>query len=380
MQIGFDAKRAFNNATGLGNYSRRVVENLLHYFPDDDYYLFTPKLDKEIEKFWEPVLINKQVHTLTPHNIFYDAFHILWRSYGSTKLAQKKKLNVYHGLSNELPIGIEKTNIKTVVTIHDLIFLRHPDFFSATDRAIYKRKFERACQTAIHIVATSNQTKKDIIEFFDINSEKIEVVYQNCNNIYYHKNTFEEIAEARKRYHLPENYILYVSKTDKRKNHLHFLQAYKQQCSQWTLQNDIIPLVLCGGAGDNHREVLKYIHEHKLPVIHLDYVQHQDLPLLYDACLFSVYPSLFEGFGIPLVEAMARGKASLSSTGSCFEEIAGNTALYANPQDYNDIAEKLYILCHDTEKLKELEANTRKQLPNFDNEVNTKKLYQLYKS
>ncbi len=378
MQIGFDAKRAFNNATGLGNYSRRVVENLLHYFPEDDYYLFTPKLDKDIEKFWQPVLRNKQVHTLTPHNIFYEAFHTLWRSYGSTKLAQTKKLDVYHGLSNELPIGIENTNIKTIVTIHDLIFLRHPNFFSSTDRGIYKRKFERACQTAKHVVATSNQTKKDIIEFFNISSDKIEVVYQNCSNIYYNKNTVEEIEQAKKVYHLPEKYILFVSKTDKRKNHLNFLEAYKQQCQHWTSKGDMIPLVLCGGAGDNHREVLKYIHEHKLPVVHLDYVQHEDLPLLYDGCAFSVYPSLFEGFGIPLVEAMARGKASLSSRGSCFEEIAGNTALYANPKQSNDIAEKLYILCNDAQRLKELESNTGKQLAYFDNELNTKKLYQLY--
>ncbi len=380
MQIGFDAKRAFNNATGLGNYSRRVVENLLQYFPDEDYYLFTPKSNKDIVKFWEEILRNKQIHTLTPHNIFYEAFHSLWRTYGSVRLAQTKKLDVYHGLSNELPIGIEKTNIKTIVTIHDLIFLRHPDFFSMADNRIYKRKFERACQTANHIVATSNQTKNDIIEFFKISADKITVIYQNCNNIYYSKSNAEDIIKVKQLYNLPDKYILFVSKTDKRKNHLNFLQAYKEQCSQWTSPDDTIPLVLCGGPGDNHKEVLKYIYQHKLPVIHLDYVQHEDLPLLYDACLFSVYPSLFEGFGIPLVEAMARGKASLSSTGSCFEEIAGNTALYANPENSNDIAEKLYMLCNDAEKVKELESNTVKQLPNFDNEVNTKKLYQLYQN
>lgn len=380
MQIGFDAKRAFNNTTGLGNYSRRVVENLLQYFPEESYYLFTPKSEQDIVKFWEPVLNHKQLHTLTPHNIFYEAFHQLWRSYGSAMLAQNKKLDVYHGLSNELPVGIEHTKIKTVVTIHDLIFLRHPEFFSVTDRIIYKRKFEKACEVATHVVATSNQTKKDIIEFFQIDKHKITVIYQNCSPIYYHKKLAEDIIRVKELYKLPEKYILFVSKTDKRKNHLNFLEAYKQQCQHWTSKSDMIPLVLCGGAGDNHRDVLKYIHEHKLPVVHLDYVQHEDLPLLYDGCAFSVYPSLFEGFGIPLVEAMARGKASMSSTGSCFEEIAGNTALYANPEQPNDIAEKLYILCNDAQRLKELESNTGKQLAYFDNELNTKKLHQLYQS
>lgn len=376
MQIGFDAKRAFNNVTGLGNYSRRVVENLLHFYPEEHYHLFTPKSDAEIEKFWAEVLRQKNVHTHKPNNIFYQTLHPIWRSYGTTQIVQNKKLDVFHGLSNELPLGIEHTEIRRLVTIHDLIFLRYPQFFSLTDRTTYKRKFERACQISHLVVATSHQTKEDIVNYFDISPDKIFVVYQNCNEIFYQNYTSAQTEEVLKIYGIPEEYILLVSKTDRRKNHLTFLKAYKQV---YDSNSSLPPLVLCGGAGDQHRSVIRYIHQNKLPVISLEYVKHEHLPILYDACMFSVYPSLFEGFGIPLVEAMARKKASLTSSGSCFEEIAADTALYANPEKPDEMAEQLEKLATDSVLRKNLEKNGSGQLRNFDVETNTHRLHQLYK-
>ena len=124
MRIGFDAKRAFSNYTGLGNYSRDTIRVLHKYYPENQYYLFTPKV---ISNPRLDFIKNKNnLHVISPNKFIDRIFPSFWRSKNIIKDLQKNKIDLYHGLSHELPIGIEKTNIKKIVTIHDLIYLRYP--------------------------------------------------------------------------------------------------------------------------------------------------------------------------------------------------------------------------------------------------------------
>ena len=132
MRIGFDAKRVFSNTTGLGNYSRDTINLLSYHFNDNKYFLFTPnkKFKNKLNFFYK----NGNSTICTPNTLFNRAFKNYWRSRSIVNDLCKHKIDIYHGLSNELPIGIESTNIKTVVTIHDLIFIRFPYLFNVFDR------------------------------------------------------------------------------------------------------------------------------------------------------------------------------------------------------------------------------------------------------
>ena len=135
MNIGFDAKRLFHNQTGLGNYSRDLVRILHQYYPDNRYVLFNPK-PKKNPRFQ---LSSSQIIEINPKG-FWKNIKSLWRSWGMSTTFNKQQLDIYHGLSGELPIGIPN-KVKKVVTIHDLIFLRHPEWYNALDVKIHHQKF-----------------------------------------------------------------------------------------------------------------------------------------------------------------------------------------------------------------------------------------------
>ena len=129
MRIGFDAKRAFNNQSGLGNYSRNLLSALYFSYPDFRYILYTPEINRNLFK-----LTGKNFELRKPLKAFHRIFPSVWRSFAISGEFKKDKLDVYHGLSHELPSGIEKSGVKSVVTIHDLIFIRYPVLYSTIDR------------------------------------------------------------------------------------------------------------------------------------------------------------------------------------------------------------------------------------------------------
>ena len=153
MRIGFDAKRAFSNNTGLGNYSRDAIRILSDYFTDNKYFLYTPKNNNNPRLSF--IADRKNTFIRTPESLLDRALKTYWRSKSVVNDLFTNKIDIFHGLSNELPIAIENTSIKTVVTIHDLIFIRYPHLFKTIDRKIYYRKFKSACQRADKIIAVS---------------------------------------------------------------------------------------------------------------------------------------------------------------------------------------------------------------------------------
>jgi hypothetical protein len=161
MFIGFDAKRVFNNRTGLGNYSRILLRDLHALQSPPQMALFTPKVSLEHD-----FLLHQQGVKRVLPKAGFKHFGSIWRSYKLAKEANFLGVNVFHGLSNELPQGLEKYKIPSVVTIHDLIFLERPELYAAADRLIYKHKFEQACKRANLVLATSEATKRDILKHF----------------------------------------------------------------------------------------------------------------------------------------------------------------------------------------------------------------------
>jgi glycosyltransferase involved in cell wall biosynthesis len=336
MRIGFDAKRAFNNYTGLGNYSRYIIESLLEYAPEHQYFAYTPK----VKGNWHNSLADFPSKLQVQLPVSYASLpSALWRSWFIASDLQKDTIDIFHGLSNEIPYGLKKAGVKSVVSIHDLIFLRYPEQYPVIDRLVYQRKFKYACKNADAIVAVSEQTKRDIIDFYQIPSERIEVIYQGCQPTFCQRIADTTIInQVLQKYTITKSYILCVASFTERKNQLRLIKAFQQLPAQ---EHN---LVLVGGKSPYLEELKQYVQQAGIQnrVQFLTGVPAADLPALYQACSLFVYPSLFEGFGIPIIEALHSGVPVVAATGSCLEEAGGEGALYANPLDVNDLAEKMH--------------------------------------
>jgi glycosyltransferase involved in cell wall biosynthesis len=327
MHIGFDAKRLFCNQTGLGNYSRNLVRGLCERFPQHSYSLFTPRIE-----YFDNFNFQKQCEVVMPHQKYCTS---IFRTFGMAHDIARKKIDVFHGLSHEIPIGLHKKNIPTIVTIHDFAYKFFADDFPFIDRKIYDFKWKYACAHADKIIATSQATKDDIIRFFGTEESKIRVIYQSCDEIFRQKCTDEHKQNICKKYNLPESFLLFVGSVTSRKNVRSLVQAYERIESQIE-----IPLVICGRGGAYRNSVIESVHQKQMDtkVLFLDTVETIDLPALYQSAELSVYPSNYEGFGIPVLESLASGTTVVTSDCSCLPEVGGDAAFYCNPHSVESIA------------------------------------------
>jgi glycosyltransferase involved in cell wall biosynthesis len=320
MRIGFDAKRAFYNFTGLGNFARSLVRDLSTYQGQNDYFLFTPKVhpNEEVNQFLQAI----DAEIVSPLH----PFHRTWRSFGASISAKKRKIDIFHGLSHELPRGLQLRGIGSVVTMHDIIYRLYPKYYTNTDRAIYHQKSSYACKTADRIIAISESTKKDVVEEYRIPPEKIEVIYQSCG-VQYRTffDHFKEDFDFRKRYKLPKQYMLYVGSVIERKKLLETVQAVQKQYRETG-----IPLVVIGSGKQYMRRVYSYVVENELQdlIYFRPDINYLDLPYIYYGAEMLIYPSEYEGFGIPVIESQYCATPVITSRMSSLPEVGGDHAFY----------------------------------------------------
>lgn len=367
MRIGFDAKRAFNNRTGLGNYSRFVLNALRTFAPTHTYTAYTPKIKSGLfDEF--PASLTR---TPASSNALYGAW---WRSYGVSSDVQRDKIQLFHGLSNELPQGLG--NIKSVVTIHDLIFLRYPHLYPAIDRFFYQRKFKKACAEADCIVAVSEQTKRDIVDFYGTSPDKIRVIYQDCHEVFHANNSISASSynAVQQKYNLTRPFVLCVGTIETRKNQGQLVKAFAEASLEGA------ELILVGGKTAYQAEIERYLtqHQRSTQVRIFNNVPFADLPILYRLARVFAYPSVFEGFGIPIVEALHSGVPVVAATGSCLEEAGGKGALYAAPDDVNELAAHLQRLWNDEPLRAQLVADGQAHLHQFSASTIASQLSALY--
>jgi glycosyltransferase involved in cell wall biosynthesis len=294
---------------------------------------------------------------------------------------------VYHGLSHEIPFGINKTNIKSVVTIHDLIFERYPKQFNKIDVHIYRQKFKYACANADKIIAISEQTKKDIVNFYKIDDNKIEVCYQSCNDIFRQEISNEEKNRIKLLYGLPDKFFLTVGSIIERKNLLTIVKALHQ------LKNDInIPLVVIGNGRAYAAIVKDYIAKNNLQndVIFLSekegvkdlasFKNSIDFPAIYQQAVAMIYPSTFEGFGIPVLEALCSKLPVITSNISSLIEAGGMGALMIDPYSENAIAKAMRGVFLDTNFAAEMKLKGLIHAEKFSQEKTATAVMNVYKN
>ena len=354
MRIGFDAKRAFQNDTGLGNYSRTLLHSLAKYFPAHQYFLFAPKLTEKFKTNG-----NQDFITVTASQWLHKKFKGVWRRKWVMDDLIKNNIDIYHGLSHRIPKGISKTKIPAVVTIHDLIFERFPKQYSFADRFIYRAQFKYACKHGKAVIAMSEQTKQDLISYYKIAAEKIDVCYQSCDPKFKEKVAAGEKKNIRALYNLPEKYFLYVGSIIERKNLLIICKAMLL-----LKEKSFIPIVVIGRGKNYQKVVQNFIRENHLEKYfiflsenaeangNISFKNSDHFPAIYQMSQALIYPSIFEGFGIPILEALCSGTPVLSSNASCLPEVGGDAAIYFNPADENELANAMLRMTTD-ENLRE---------------------------
>lgn len=334
IRIGYDGKRAVQNFTGLGNYSRYVIDAMQTHYPDGRYCLYAPK-QKENPQLTE--LLKRSGGCTTVHYpqvALWKELNALWRIGGMRTNLEEDRIDLFHGLSNELPLNIHSVRgLKSVVTIHDLIFLHLPHCYPSIDRVIYDYKSRYACRRADHIIAVSECTKRDIMRFYDIPASKISVIYQGCDSVFSRQVSKEDQEVVRLRYKLPEHYMLSVGSIEERKNTLVALQALNYL-------PEGLHLVLVGKYTPYTDKLVTYAEKagltHRIHICHG--IPFADLPVIYQRADTFIYPSLYEGFGIPILEALNSRLPVVAATGSCLEEAGGPHSLYADPHDAESMA------------------------------------------
>ena len=368
MKIGFDGKRAFHNATGLGNYSRDLLKILATFFSDNEYYVYNTKPKKIDRLSGFQNLIEKQ-----PTSTFWKKFSSIWRQGPILKQLKKDQIELYHGLSGEVPRGIEKSGIPSVVTIHDLIFVRYPELYSFFDRKIHLNKFKYAAERADKVIAISEQTKNDIIEFLGIEASKIEVVYQGCHAVFKDKASEAEKLKVKEKFKLPENFILNVGTIEERKNLLSVVKAI----------NDLnTHLVVVGRKTKYYDKVFEYIQTNNLSnrIHFLEGVALNELATIYQLADIFVYPSVFEGFGIPIIEALYSKTPVVTTKGGVFPEAGGPNSCYIDPNNTLEFSKAIENILKNENLRKEMANKGHTFVQKFNDDVIANDIMKLYRS
>lgn len=364
MRIGFDAKRAFLNASGLGNYSRNTLNALKQYYSENQQILFTPEIKSELFKN------HNQFEVVSPQNPLFKIYSSFWRNFMVSRELKTKGIDIFHGLSNELPKGIHKTDVPSVVTIHDLIFIRFPEFYKAIDRKIYFNKVKYACASAQKVIAISQQTKEDIVRFLNVEPSKIEVIYQSVAPVFFESTKSENLCS---KYNLKKQFILSVGTHEPRKNQLSVLKAI-------IAEKVDIQVVFVGKQTSYTKKMARFITENKMDdqVKLISNITEGDLAGLYKMASLSVYISFFEGFGLPVIESMASGCPVITSNVSCLPETAGGAAVLCTPNDVNELGKQIKSILENETHRKGLIEKGLERAKIFHPEHFSKKIISLY--
>ncbi len=315
VRIGYDAKRLFHNTTGLGNYARDLVATLAFYYPENEYFLYNPK-PARADRF----SLRENTIERRPAG-FQSLFPSFWRSRGILSDLKHDGIDIFHGLSGELPFGISRSGIPSVVTVHDLIFMKFPQWYKPFDRWIYEKKVRQAVKEADRIVAISQQTKKDLIDFLKISPGKIQVIYQSCHEVFKNQLSRETLNRTKEKFQLPGKFLLYVGTVEPRKNAFTIIKALKD-----------LPYraVLVGRHTPYAKKIIDFVRANQMEnrIYFLQNLSLEELAALYRLAQVFVYPSIYEGFGIPVIEALYSGTPVITNSKGVFSEAAGEGGIY----------------------------------------------------
>lgn len=347
MKIGIDIRNVGKKRTGDEVVFFNVVKNLSKIDARNEYFLFTDVKDAAfLEKVAKDLEIenkmNFKIISLKCHNKF------IWNAWTLPAHLRKNPIDIYH-TQYITPFFVSK-KIKIVTTIHDISFNFYPRLIKRSDLFFLKILIPNSLKRADKIIAVSNFTKDEIIKHYRIKSEKIEVVHNAVSDNFSDEElTTDQIKKIRNKYNLPEKYILYLGTFQPRKNLPFLISAFLKIRKKL----DNVKLVIAGKRAHNYDKKIDQALRAQSGaenVLFIGYVDEKDKPALYKMSYLCVFPSLYEGFGIPLLEAMNQGTPVLASDIPSHKETSGNAAVYFDPLNIASFEQILYNVHIDQNK------------------------------
>ncbi|MDP2671086.1 MAG: glycosyltransferase family 1 protein [bacterium] len=348
MKIGIDASRiSIDEKSGTENYSLNLIKALAKIDSKNHYQLYF----NHDPKFFE-----------LPETNFASKIIPARKFWTQGRLAAELVLNPVDLLfvpAHTIPI-LRRPGLKTVVTIHDLGAEYLAAYHKFPDRIYLNWSTAFVANYASHIIAVSEATKKDLVREFKVKEERISVVYEGVDRNFFKKSQPEQVDQVRKKYGLKKPYFLFVGTIQPRKNLFNLIQAF----SEARVEAD---LVIAGKPGWLFKEIYeapkKFGIEEKVKF--LGFTPTEDLPALYSGALSFVFPSLYEGFGLPLLEAMACACPVLTSNQSSLPEVVGRAGLLVNPRSSKEIAQAIEKLFKDKHLRESLSQKGQERTQNF---------------
>ncbi len=261
------------------------------------------------------------------------AARVLWEQLLLPWLSMRERVRLLHAMAFVSPV---LTPLPTVVTVYDLSFLRLPGRFRPANRAYLSLFTRLSCRRARRVIAISEHTRKDVVELLGVSRQRVDVIYPGLG-FAFRRASPQAVASFRERRGLPERFILYLGTIEPRKNLSVLINAYNK------LRPEGVYLICAGGRGWLYEDVFKTVEELQLSrdVLFPGFLPAEDLPLWYSACSAFVYPSDYEGFGFPVMEAMACGAPTITTNAASLPEVAGRAARLVPPGDVGALAESI---------------------------------------
>ncbi|RJQ33529.1 MAG: glycosyltransferase family 1 protein [Actinobacteria bacterium] len=365
MKITIDASGALGNRTGVGNYIYNLVNNLCDIGQENQYQLYfnyvrpkeNPFIGFNQVKNRFPVKFSRYLNKFFPIEICTG------------------KVDIFHGPNYFVP---QKTKAKRVVTIHDLGFILYPDAMLGNDASYYLKKVPKLIEESDHVITISKSTKKDLIEQLGVAKEKISVTHMAAGEDFKPIDDKRRLKTTLNKYQLPDKYLLAVATLEPRKNISTLVKALSVLKKSKKLTQK---LVVVGGSGWKSDSLSKEIKEYGLEdeIIFPGFIGQEDLPFIYNACSLFLFPSIYEGFGIPLLEALSCGKPCISSNTSSMPEVAGDAAILIDPLDANSWADNIVDLLENPAKEEDLSKKALIQTQKFSWQKTAKQTLLVYK-
>lgn len=374
LRIGFDAVRALCNTTGLGNYARRVLRGMLGT-PDAGIAgtLYSPAAPlPQFRRLPSEVGASLEL----PRGAWRSrGARSLWRTFRLGRRAAADGIELYHGLSHEIPRDLPRTGLSSVVSFLDLLWHRFPGLYPAVDRRSYEWRYRWSAEHAGALVAVSRQTRDDLVALYGVSPERVTVVHPPSDPRFGEPVPAEERQRVLARYRLPARFLLSVGTLEARKNQRTAIAALAGLDPARTPA-----LLLVGRDRGQGVELVGFAERLGLAerVLVRTNVSDDELPAVMQSAALFLYPSLAEGFGLPIVEALCAGIPVVASAGGCFQEAGGRGSLYAPPTDAQAFAELIRRVLDDPALAARMSSEGRSHAARFDGKLLAARMRAVY--